>query len=128
MRRSSNKRRPVSKRGAASKPLLTLYLDARCSLSLMVQLTVGELVRRAHVNRETVRYYERRRYRARRARPLDTGSFPMSPEAAQVHKASEGTGLLVERDQRLIDAAGELPSAPAKIADISRSFLSQPAT
>jgi hypothetical protein len=32
MRKSSNKRRPVSKRGAAAKPLLTLYLDTRCNL------------------------------------------------------------------------------------------------
>jgi MerR family transcriptional regulator, copper efflux regulator len=47
--------------GSASETLLTLYLDTRCSLSLMEQLTVGELARRAHVNRETVRYYERRR-------------------------------------------------------------------
>ena len=27
----------------------------------MEQLTIGELAKRAHVNRETVRYYERRR-------------------------------------------------------------------
>src|SRR5260370_24389158 len=37
----------------------------------MEQLTVGELARRAHVNRETVRYYERRRLLPR---PLRTTS------------------------------------------------------
>src|SRR6266478_5418885 len=34
----------------------------------METLTVGELARRAHVNRETVRYYERRRLLPRPAR------------------------------------------------------------
>ena len=34
----------------------------------MEQLTVGELAERAHVNRETVRYYERRRFLPRPSR------------------------------------------------------------
>jgi MerR family transcriptional regulator, copper efflux regulator len=34
----------------------------------MEQLTVGELAERAHVNRETVRYYERRRLLPRPSR------------------------------------------------------------
>jgi hypothetical protein len=49
---------------------LTLYLDTRCSLSFMEQLTVGELARRAHVNRETVRYYERRLLLPRASRTI----------------------------------------------------------
>src|SRR6266853_768150 len=36
----------------------------------METLTVGELARLAHVNRETVRYYERRRLLARPARTM----------------------------------------------------------
>jgi len=36
----------------------------------MEQLTVGELARRAHVNRETVRYYERRRLLPRASRAI----------------------------------------------------------
>src|SRR5260370_24472186 len=36
----------------------------------MEQLTVGELARRAHVNRETVRYYERRLLLPRAARTI----------------------------------------------------------
>jgi len=36
----------------------------------MEQLTVGELARRAHVNRETVRYYERRRLLPRASRTI----------------------------------------------------------
>lgn len=36
----------------------------------MEQLTVGELARRAHVNRETVRYYERRRLLPRPSRTI----------------------------------------------------------
>ena len=36
----------------------------------MEQLTVGELARRAHVNRETVRYYERQRLLERASRTI----------------------------------------------------------
>jgi MerR family copper efflux transcriptional regulator len=36
----------------------------------MEQLTVGELARRAHVNRETVRYYERRLLLPRASRTI----------------------------------------------------------
>jgi MerR family transcriptional regulator, copper efflux regulator len=36
----------------------------------MEQLTIGELAKRAHVNRETVRYYERRRLLPRASRSM----------------------------------------------------------
>jgi MerR family mercuric resistance operon transcriptional regulator len=36
----------------------------------MEQLTIGELAKRAHVNRETVRYYERRRLLPRASRSI----------------------------------------------------------
>ena len=36
----------------------------------MERLTIGELAKRAHVNRETVRYYERRRLLPRASRSV----------------------------------------------------------
>jgi MerR family transcriptional regulator, copper efflux regulator len=99
----------------------------------MEQLTVGELAERAHVNRETVRYYERRRLLPRPSR-LVSGYRVFGDDAVRrlrfIRHAQELGFSLNEIKELLalrvksVDACGVRERAEAKITDIQRKIES----
>jgi MerR family transcriptional regulator, copper efflux regulator len=100
----------------------------------MEQLTVGELVERAHVNRETVRYYERRRLLPRPSR-LVSGYRVFGDDAVRLlrfirHAQELGFSLNEIKDLlalrvKCVEACGSVRErAEAKITDIQAKIES----
>jgi MerR family copper efflux transcriptional regulator len=100
----------------------------------MEQLTIGELAKRAHVNRETVRYYERRRLLPRPSRSI-SGYRVFADDAVRrlsfIRHAQElGFSLNEIRDLlalrvKSVDTCDRVRErAEAKLADIEKKIKS----
>jgi Hg(II)-responsive transcriptional regulator len=97
-----------------------------------VRLTIGELAESAHVNRETVRYYERRRLLPRPPRSV-SGYRVFADDAVQrlrFIRHAQGLGFSLNEIRELlalrvkaVDTCGRVRErALAKIADIERKI------